>query len=96
LTAEHGNNFRLGVDACAIKSLVKYETAERLEDEIRDLLRNWNVDATIEYSITGNTTKTADRDDKLVPDNNNNSLCFGAMCLCFTFKVLISTEKGQK
>jgi hypothetical protein len=52
------------VGARAIKSLVKYETAERLEDEIRDLLRNWNVDATIEYSITGNTTTTADRDDE--------------------------------
>jgi hypothetical protein len=46
------------------KSLVTYETAERLENEIRDLLRNWNVDATIEDSITGNTTTTADLDDE--------------------------------
>jgi hypothetical protein len=47
-----------------IKSLVTSESAERLEEEIRDLLRNWNIEATIEDSITGNTTTTADRDDE--------------------------------
>lgn len=46
-----------------IKSLVTSESAERLE-EISDLLRNWNIEATIEDTITGNTTTTADRDDE--------------------------------
>jgi hypothetical protein len=47
-----------------IKSLVTPESAERLEEEFRDLLRNWNIEATIEDTITGNTTTTADRDDE--------------------------------
>jgi hypothetical protein len=47
-----------------IKSFVTSESAERLEEEIRNLLRNWNIKATIEDSITGNTTTTDDRDDE--------------------------------
>jgi hypothetical protein len=47
-----------------IKSLVTPETAEVIEEKIRDLLRNWNIEATIEDTITGNTTTTTDRDDE--------------------------------
>ena len=47
-----------------IKSLITPETAEILEEKIRDVLRDWNIEATIEDSITGNTTMTADRDDE--------------------------------
>ncbi len=47
-----------------IESLFTPETAEKLEEKIRDLLRDWNIEATIEDSITGNTTMTADRDDE--------------------------------
>jgi hypothetical protein len=47
-----------------MKTLITPESAEIIEEEIRDLLRNWNIDATIEDSITGNTTKTVDRDDE--------------------------------
>lgn len=47
-----------------IKSPITTETAEILEEKIRDLLRNCNIDATIDDSITGNTTTTDDRDDE--------------------------------
>ncbi|MCJ7560999.1 hypothetical protein MUO79_10350 [Candidatus Bathyarchaeota archaeon] len=47
-----------------IKSLITPESAETLEDKIRDLLRHCNIDATIDDSITGNTTTTTDRDDE--------------------------------
>ncbi|HLE75699.1 MAG TPA: hypothetical protein VI864_06620 [Candidatus Bathyarchaeia archaeon] len=47
-----------------IKSPITTETAEILEEKIRDLLRNCNIDATIDDSITGNTTTKDDRDDE--------------------------------
>ena len=47
-----------------IKSLITPESAEILEEKIRDVLRDWNIEATIEDSITGNPTMTADRDDE--------------------------------
>ena len=47
-----------------IKSPITTESAEILEEKIRDLLRDCSIDATIEDSITGNTTMTADRDDE--------------------------------
>ena len=47
-----------------LKSLITSESAEILEEEIRDLLRNSGIDATIEDSITGNTTVTDDREDE--------------------------------
>ena len=47
-----------------IKSLITPESAEILEEKIRDLLRDWNIEARIEDSITGNPTMTADRDDE--------------------------------
>jgi hypothetical protein len=47
-----------------MKTLITPESAEILEEKIRDLLRNWNIDATIDDSITGNTTKTTNRDDE--------------------------------
>lgn len=40
------------------------ESAKSLEEKIRDLLRKNGSDATIEDSITGNTTVTDDRDDE--------------------------------
>ena len=47
-----------------LKTLITPESAEILEDKIRDLLRHFGVDATIDDSITGNTTTTSDRDDE--------------------------------
>ena len=47
-----------------LKTLITPESAEILEEKIRDLLRNWNIDAAIDDSITGNTTKTTNRDDE--------------------------------
>ena len=47
-----------------LKAPITSEEAEELEEEIRDLLRKNGVDATIEDSITGNTTVTDDRDDE--------------------------------
>jgi len=47
-----------------LKTLITPECAERLEEELRDRLRNFGVDAVIEDSITGNTTLTDDRDDE--------------------------------
>ena len=45
-----------------IKSPITTESAEILEEKIRDLLRHCNIDATIDDDITGNTTTTTDRD----------------------------------
>ena len=47
-----------------VKAPITSEEAEELEEKIRDLLRANGIDATIEDSITGNTTLTADRDDE--------------------------------
>jgi hypothetical protein len=47
-----------------IKSVITPELAEMLEEKIRDLFRDWNIEATIDDSITGNTTTTNDRDDE--------------------------------
>jgi len=47
-----------------IKAPITPESAEILEEKIRDLLRNCNIEATINDSITGNTTLTTDRDDE--------------------------------
>lgn len=47
-----------------IKSPITTEDAEELEERIRDLLRKECIDATIDDSITGNTTLTDDRDDE--------------------------------
>ena len=47
-----------------LKTLITPEEAEILEEKIRDLLRNCSIEATIEDSITGNTTLTIDRDDE--------------------------------
>jgi hypothetical protein len=47
-----------------MKTLITPESAEILEEKIRELLRNWNIDATIDDSITGNTTITTNRDDE--------------------------------
>jgi hypothetical protein len=47
-----------------VKAPITSEEAEELEEEIRDLLRKNGIDATIEDSITGNTTVTDDRDDE--------------------------------
>ncbi|HLE75988.1 MAG TPA: hypothetical protein VI864_08135 [Candidatus Bathyarchaeia archaeon] len=41
-----------------IKAPITPESAEILEEKIRDLLRNCNIEATINDSITGNTTLT--------------------------------------
>lgn len=48
-----------------IESPITTEEAEELEDRFRDLLRQHRIDATIEDNITGNTTKTDDRDEEL-------------------------------
>lgn len=47
-----------------LKTLITPECAEIVEEKIRDLLRNCDIEATIEDSITGNTTLTTDRDDE--------------------------------
>lgn len=47
-----------------IKSLITPESAEILAEKIRDLLKHCNIDATIDDSITCNTTTTTDRDDE--------------------------------
>jgi hypothetical protein len=47
-----------------LKSPITPESAEILEEKIRDLLRSFNIDAVIDDSITGNTTTTHDRDDE--------------------------------
>jgi ribonucleotide reductase alpha subunit len=39
------------------------EEAERLEERLRSALRDWKIAASIEDSITGNTTLTDDRED---------------------------------
>ena len=57
----HLNTGKLTIE---LKTLITPESAEILEEKIRDLLRNWNIDATIDDSITGNTTKTTNRDDE--------------------------------
>ncbi len=57
----HTNTGKLTIK---MKTLITPESAEIIEEEIRDLLRNWNIEATIEDSITGNTTKTVDCDDE--------------------------------
>ena len=55
------NNGKLTIK---VKAPITSEEAEELEEEIRDLLRKNGIDATIEDSITGNTTVTDDRDDE--------------------------------
>lgn len=57
----HTNTGKLTIK---MKTLITPESAEIIEEEIRDLLRNCSIEATIEDSITGNTTKTVDRDDE--------------------------------
>ena len=47
-----------------LKAPITSEEAEELEEKIRDLLRANEIEATIEDSITGNTTVTDDRDDE--------------------------------
>ena len=47
-----------------IKSLITPENGEVLEEKIRDLLRDSNIEATINSSITGNSTTTTDREDE--------------------------------
>jgi len=46
-----------------LKTLITPEYAEIVEEKIRDLFRNCDIEATIEYNITGNTTLTTDRDE---------------------------------
>lgn len=57
----HTNTGKLTIK---MKTLITPESAEILEEKIRELLRNWNIDATIDDSITGNTTITTNRDDE--------------------------------
>ncbi|MCJ7633709.1 hypothetical protein MUP77_15135 [Candidatus Bathyarchaeota archaeon] len=47
-----------------IKSPITTEDAEIFEEKLGDLLRHYCMEATIEDSITGNTTTTTDRDDE--------------------------------
>jgi hypothetical protein len=47
-----------------VKTLITPESAEILEEKLRDLLRSFGIEAVIEDSITGNTTLTVDRDDE--------------------------------
>ena len=54
----------LGKFTIKLKTLITSECAEVLEEELRDCLRNFGVDAIIQDSITGNTTITDDRDDE--------------------------------
>ena len=52
-----------GKIAIKLKTLVLPDLAEQLEEKLRDCLREWDIGAVIEDSITGNTTTTDDREE---------------------------------
>jgi hypothetical protein len=54
----------LGVLTIKLKTAIFSDCAEMLEEELRDFLRSFGVEAVIEDSITGNTTLTDDREDE--------------------------------
>jgi len=54
----------LGVLTIKRKTAIFSDCAEMLEEELRDFLRSFGVEAVIEDSITGNTTVTDDREDE--------------------------------
>lgn len=54
----------LGVLTIKRKTAIFSDCAEMLEEELRDFLRSFGVEAVIEDSITGNTTLTDDREDE--------------------------------